>query len=334
MSNYNYKCLFLSILIGTMILWQPNTGLAGNGYLDILSEPSGVDVYINGKHVGKTPMTGLEVNAGTAVIEAKKSGFGTATKRIKIESDQILTIKIPLRKVSGTETREIVLQQDMGSLLIINQLGSVHVAIDGQNKGTGSITVNAISSGIHTLKVGQFEKQIKIYKDHKLKVKITGSGIEVLNDPEMIKRQAEIDAERRRKQVVDRDGSLIKYATGVVYDQRTNLEWAVGSSGNVTWEQAQYWAQNLSLDSGGWRLPTIDELKTLYEQGANNRNISKLLCTKGIYAYSAQHSPNSWKGARTVWVFMFEGNKVHWVPDNDTSHDDFALAVRQRNLNR
>jgi hypothetical protein len=35
--------------------------------------------------------------------------------------------------------------------------------------------------------------------------------------------------------------------------------------------------ESLNIDGGGWRLPTIDELYTLYEKGKGERNITPLL---------------------------------------------------------
>ena len=55
-------------------------------------------------------------------------------------------------------------------------------------------------------------------------------------------------------------------ATEVITDSVTQLEWqddAIGSE--VTWEGAISNCESLTLDGGVWRLPNINELKTLVD---------------------------------------------------------------------
>jgi len=177
----------------------PASSFGGTAYLDVVSEPEGVDIYINGEWRGKTPLTGLEVHSGTVSIKAEKKGYGTASHSFKIDADEVRSIRIPLKKASGGKGREIVLKQDRGSLLIINKLGPVSVYIDGDLKGTGSMNIDKISTGYHDLKVEGFEKQINIYKDYKLKVEISSSGISILNDLEKIRKK---EAEKERERLI------------------------------------------------------------------------------------------------------------------------------------
>ncbi|MFC1813156.1 PEGA domain-containing protein [Thermodesulfobacteriota bacterium] len=191
--------LIVLILIITTV-WTFNHAYGGSGYLDIVSDPSGVKIFINGKLMGETPLSGLEVRSGQITINAKKEGFGSATKQITLKDDEVLSIKIPLKRTSGSKGREIVLSQDKGSLLLINQAGPISVYIDDDEKGKGSMKIDQISTGDHTLKVGNLEKVFRIYKDHKLKIKITKSDIVVLNDVENERRKAKIESEKRRKE--------------------------------------------------------------------------------------------------------------------------------------
>jgi hypothetical protein len=50
----------------------------------------------------------------------------------------------------------------------------------------------------------------------------------------------------------------------VYLDPVTNLEWQrTPTGGNMDWESAVTRCQNLNLDGTGWRLPSIDELRSL-----------------------------------------------------------------------
>ena len=118
------------------LLWIPNS-LAGTGYLDIVSHPEGVNIFVNGTKKGETPLTGLEVPSGKVNIKAKKENYGTATKTVNIGEDELRRIKIELQKSSektGTPQEEIVIEQDTGELLVINETNS-GVFIDSEKKG-------------------------------------------------------------------------------------------------------------------------------------------------------------------------------------------------------
>jgi hypothetical protein len=67
---------------------------------------------------------------------------------------------------------------------------------------------------------------------------------------------------------IARDGRFIAYENETVLDTRTNLMWAANSNGNkITWTTAKSYCDNYR--GGGysdWRMPTIDELKGLYDK--------------------------------------------------------------------
>jgi hypothetical protein len=85
---------------------------------------------------------------------------------------------------------------------------------------------------------------------------------------------------------VAEDVRFVKYDNGIVYDAKTDLEWYAGPDRDTTWEEAREWANNLSLDGGGWRMPTGNELSTLYQRGKGARNISPLFETTGWWIWT------------------------------------------------
>ena len=52
-----------------------------------------------------------------------------------------------------------------------------------------------------------------------------------------------------------------------VFDHDTGLEWEADVSGPMSWDEAMKYAMELG---DGWRLPTIEELKTLLDRGRTN----------------------------------------------------------------
>jgi hypothetical protein len=52
---------------------------------------------------------------------------------------------------------------------------------------------------------------------------------------------------------------------GVIYDSELGLQWAPCNGQSMSHLKAGKYARNLSLAGGGWRLPTREELKSLYD---------------------------------------------------------------------
>lgn len=69
-------------------------------------------------------------------------------------------------------------------------------------------------------------------------------------------------------EVIARDGHFIAYSDGTVLDMETGLMWAAADDGgNATWNSAVAYCRNYR--GGGykdWRMPTAEELTTLYDK--------------------------------------------------------------------
>lgn len=78
-----------------------------------------------------------------------------------------------------------------------------------------------------------------------------------------------------------RNGRYISYANGVVFDNITDLEWYAGAYKEQIGTRQENGLKNLSVAGGGWQMPTINELKTLYQKGAGTHNMTPLLNTTG-----------------------------------------------------
>ena len=124
--------------------------------------------------------------------------------------------------------------------------------------------------------------------------------------------------------VIERDGIYVAYANGIVKDTKTGLEWKAGPDKSTNWDQARSWVQNLNLDGGGWRMPTMDELEALYKKGAGDRNMTPLLKISGWAVWSGET-----KGSSNARYFHFRDGSRHW-DDRGFSYKKRAFAVRSR----
>jgi hypothetical protein len=89
---------------------------------------------------------------------------------------------------------------------------------------------------------------------------------------------------------IAKDGNYTAYYYGIVADGNTGLEWITGPK-SLGWEEAKTWAENLRVGGGGWHLPTLLELQTLYQAGKERTKkratpLLHLLNATGMFAWS------------------------------------------------
>jgi len=111
--------------------------------------------------------------------------------------------------------------------------------------------------------------------------------------------------------MLGRDGNLIGYMNGTVFDTKTNLMWASKDNGKgVSWEEAKKYCNEYK--GGGytdWRMPTQDELATIYDvriNGINSCNVTRLITMTNCYPWASEISA---PGA----YFCFDGNGKAWT---------------------
>lgn len=75
--------------------------------------------------------------------------------------------------------------------------------------------------------------------------------------------------------------------TKIVSDSTTKLEWQDDAIGKVkTWQSAIDGCENLTLDGNGWRLPNINELKSIIDKGrVNPAIVNAFTQTETTYYY-------------------------------------------------
>lgn len=111
-----------------------------------------------------------------------------------------------------------------------------------------------------------------------------------------------------------------KAENGVITDHTTGLDWYVGKEN--TFHQAKAWVEGLTVAGGGWRLPTVAELKAIYQPGASANNMDPLFQTTVAWAWSSELN-QPW----SVWGLAFYNGLVGWHSMN-YGNGRLALAVR------
>jgi len=97
-----------------------------------------------------------------------------------------------------------------------------------------------------------------------------------------------IDPVAGGREVVARDDRFELLKNGVVYDTSTGLEWFGGPDRDTTWDDAKSWVENLKADGGGWRMPTRQEVKAIYQKGVGNRSLTLLFKMSGWWIWTGE----------------------------------------------
>lgn len=106
------------------------------------------------------------------------------------------------------------------------------------------------------------------------------------------------------------------------YDPKTNLEWKAGPDINMTLDEANVWVISQGDD---WRMPTLDELTTLYRKGIGERNMPPELKTTGWWVWSGEKVEDM----SLAWGVAFNFGNEYWDYCYNPC-DSRGFAVRSR----
>lgn len=109
---------------------------------------------------------------------------------------------------------------------------------------------------------------------------------------------------------------------GVITDTTTGLEWVVGPDLPINYFVAEGWVSSCAIAGGGWRMPTLAELKILYTKGLGTRNMDPAFKTTGWYVWAEP------RDASTAWYFSFKADEENWYGRNINNIRHRVFGVR------
>ena len=83
---------------------------------------------------------------------------------------------------------------------------------------------------------------------------------------------------------------------GVIEDSETGLIWVTGPDRTTDYEQAVQWVAACQVAGGGWRIPTWDELQTLYQPDVGEHNMDQAFKTTGEVVWAESRDSSSARG--------------------------------------
>ncbi|HCL55547.1 MAG TPA: hypothetical protein DHW82_00855 [Spirochaetia bacterium] len=112
-----------------------------------------------------------------------------------------------------------------------------------------------------------------------------------------------------------------KNGDGTVKDTKTGILWQEKDGGEMNWEEAKSYCKNLKLGGQEWRLPSIEELRTLVEG-----------CKKGRIGgeYCASYKGSGEKGfywQKGVWDYQGDKYGFFWSSSPYIESTAFAWVI-------
>lgn len=107
----------------------------------------------------------------------------------------------------------------------------------------------------------------------------------------------------------------------VIKDNATRLEWVVGPDRYTNYTQAVAWVHGCGIAGGGWRMPTLAQLRGLYAQGQGLSNLDPVFKTTGWRIWAEP------RDASSAMIFNFETGREEW---RDRNFDNFARVFGVR----
>jgi tetratricopeptide (TPR) repeat protein len=115
---------------------------------------------------------------------------------------------------------------------------------------------------------------------------------------------------------------------GVIYDSQLGLEWAPSNRQVLNHYQAEGYARDLSLAGGGWRLPTREELKSLYDKSKPG-NVDPVFNVGDKWVWTSELYDEIKSIPCACGFYFYEGAEKAADRDNSKHQDNRrALAVR------
>lgn len=123
------------------------------------------------------------------------------------------------------------------------------------------------------------------------------------------------------------DVRFIIKSNGVILDKKTGLEWYAGPDQDTSWWKTKSWIESLAVEGGGWRLPTMAELRGLYQKdvGIGKYNIDPL-----FELYTCCVWSNKTEGSDIAWGFGYNLKGYPTREPKSWSRGRRAFAVRSR----
>jgi hypothetical protein len=136
---------------------RPAPAPARSGRLLVRSNPAGAEVFVNGTRRGVTPLALRDLALGGYDLRINRAGFTAAEQRVTLDAGRTSrTVDVTLRRSDAAATTAPApapAATGTGSLLVDSRPPGARVTIDGREAGVTPLTVGALPTGPHSIRI-------------------------------------------------------------------------------------------------------------------------------------------------------------------------------------
>ena len=113
--------------------------LLSSGTINIISDPAGAEVVVNGVSQGVTPVEVKQVPKGQAVVKFHLDGFADDTRELSINAGDVQTLSVSLRALPGT-------------IHLSSVPDGARFYVNNEPRGTGPLTLSNVKPGSYDVR--------------------------------------------------------------------------------------------------------------------------------------------------------------------------------------
>ncbi|MCM8819033.1 MAG: PEGA domain-containing protein [Candidatus Omnitrophica bacterium] len=134
-----------------LFLFLPSVLFCQEGYLKVTSSPSNVEIEIDGKNAGKTPIFTV-LKPGEYTIKATLVGYKAITQTVKIIENEVTILQLTMEKEITKPVVTTSLQKFKGKLTIITDREDVSIYLNSKKvDATPPCTLDNIPVGLNSI---------------------------------------------------------------------------------------------------------------------------------------------------------------------------------------
>jgi len=120
------------------------------GELEVITEPAGAAVHVNGEPMGVSPCHLSDVPIGTLEVRAEMQGWADATETVQLEAGQTVQVKLTLNRLTNVGSLGVMVEPE-GARVWLDRVPAGRTPAVLLNVPAGTRRVEVRAHGFHTL---------------------------------------------------------------------------------------------------------------------------------------------------------------------------------------
>jgi hypothetical protein len=120
---------------------------ARNGRIIVRSTPAGARVLVDGRDVGKTPLTVPNLSRGSHTVRVMRDGYATQDRRVNLASRASTTLTVRLPRAAAPSAPQTV------PLMVDSRPPGATVFLDNKRVGTTPMSISGVAIGSHAVRL-------------------------------------------------------------------------------------------------------------------------------------------------------------------------------------